>query len=158
MKYKVVKNFQDKYSKDYYGINSVYETEDAERAAELERGGFIVPEEAEANQTNKATKTATQTNQTSSEHASQSQKYTIIDGKKVEVQAQTEEHVKAEQEQQAKADQAKAEQHAKAQEQQAKAQAAQQTPHGLEEQQAQQAAQAKAKARTKAQEAKRERQ
>lgn len=148
MKYKVLKNFQDKYTKEYYGINALYETDDTERAEELERGGFIGPEEVQTTQTNQANKTATQTHeasQASSQHATQSKKYTIIDGEKVEVSAQTEAHVKAEQ-------------HAKAQQEQAEAQAAQQTPHGLEEQQAQQAEQAKAKAKTKTQNAKRERQ
>lgn len=135
MNYKVVKNFQDKYSKEYYGINAVYETENTERAAELERGGFIVPEEIQANQANQA-------NQKTTQDVTKTQKYTIVNGEKVEVAAQTEEHVKAEQAQQAKADQAKADQQSKAQ----------------EAQRAQEAEQTKAKAKTKTQEAKRERQ
>lgn len=79
MKYKVVKNFQDKYTKDYYGIDSTYETENIERGEELERGGFVVPEDVQATQANKTATQASKENQTSNKNVTQSQKYTILD-------------------------------------------------------------------------------
>lgn len=74
MKYEVVKNFQDKYTKEYYGIGFTYETEDTNRAEELERGGFIVLEGSEA------AKMATTVEATTKDNE---EAYTIVDGKKV---------------------------------------------------------------------------
>ena len=41
MEYTVLKNFKDMYTNKYYGMGFDYATEDAERAADLERGGYI---------------------------------------------------------------------------------------------------------------------
>lgn len=47
-RYVVTMNFKDRYTGKYYGIGSIFETDNAERAAELERGGYIAPENTEA--------------------------------------------------------------------------------------------------------------
>jgi hypothetical protein len=46
--YVVTKSFMDRYTRKYYGVGSIYETTDPERAAELERGGYIAPATTEA--------------------------------------------------------------------------------------------------------------
>lgn len=40
----VTKSFQDRYTRKYYGVGSIFESSDADRIAELERGGYIAPE------------------------------------------------------------------------------------------------------------------
>jgi hypothetical protein len=64
--YVVTKSFMDRYTRKYYGVGSIYETTDPERAAELERGGYIAPAETEAAV---AAKNQAQTNQAASQNA-----------------------------------------------------------------------------------------
>ncbi len=47
MEYTVLKNFKDKYTNKYYGMGFSYESEDTERLAELERGGYIAAKDSE---------------------------------------------------------------------------------------------------------------
>lgn len=102
MNYQVVKNFQDKYTKEYYGIGFTYETDDQERANDLERGGFIVPEGqemvqvAENIQKNETVNQANVTNKASNKTAAENEAYTVVNGKRVtlkeaEAQAQAKE-------------------------------------------------------------------
>lgn len=95
MKYVVLKNFKDKYTNQYYGMGFTYETEEAERAAELERGGYIAVEGSEmaqmvqSNQTSQAAQTNKQNGQAAEEA------YTVINGKRVSLsQAQAAEAAK----------------------------------------------------------------
>lgn len=46
--YVVVHAFQDKYTKQYYGVGSIYDATDENRAMDLENGGYIVPDNTEA--------------------------------------------------------------------------------------------------------------
>lgn len=50
MEYTVLKNFKDKYTNKYYGMGFSYNSEDTERLAELERGGYIAAQDSEAAQ------------------------------------------------------------------------------------------------------------
>jgi hypothetical protein len=45
--YVVVHAFQDKYTKKYYGVGSMYESTDENRAFDLENGGYIVQDNTE---------------------------------------------------------------------------------------------------------------
>lgn len=47
-RYVVTKSFMDRFTNKYYGVGSIYESNDEARAAELERGGYIAPENTEA--------------------------------------------------------------------------------------------------------------
>jgi hypothetical protein len=55
--YVVVHAFQDKYTKQYYGVGSIYEATDENRAFDLENGGYIVPDNTEAANVAKANAT-----------------------------------------------------------------------------------------------------
>lgn len=46
--YVVTKSFQDRLTKQYYGVGSIYTTDDANRASELENRGYIAPVNTEA--------------------------------------------------------------------------------------------------------------
>lgn len=87
MRYVVTKNFQDKYTKEYYGIGATYETTNTERAAELERGGYIAPENTEAAQMaqTQAAQNSQANNQTHSQMAAQNEPKTVVNGKVVPI-------------------------------------------------------------------------
>lgn len=85
MNYTVLKNFQDKYTGQYYGMGFTYESEDAQRIAELERGGFIAPEGSEMAQTS-------QTIQANNQEKFEDEKYTIVDGKRVSLKQAQQAH------------------------------------------------------------------
>ena len=48
MEYNVIKQFRDKFTKAIYPINSVYQTEDAERAQYLQENGYLFAEKQES--------------------------------------------------------------------------------------------------------------
>jgi hypothetical protein len=83
MEFTVLKNFKDKYTNKYYGMGFTYETEDAERAAELERGGYVAPKDSELAQMVQ-TNSKTQGNQaTNQNEQAMDEAYTVINGKRV---------------------------------------------------------------------------
>ena len=83
MEYVVVKNFKDKYTNQYYGMGFTYETENAERAAELERGGYIAEKGSEMAQMVQSNQTL-QSNQTNKQSGqAMEEAYTVINGKRV---------------------------------------------------------------------------
>ncbi|MED4052941.1 hypothetical protein P4654_02045 [Niallia taxi] len=51
MEFKVIKQFKDKFSKAIYPVNSVYQTEDVERAKFLQENGYLYAEKQESNST-----------------------------------------------------------------------------------------------------------
>ena len=83
MEYTVLKNFKDMYTNKYYGMGFDYTTEDAERAADLERGGYIAAKDSQAAQMVKAN-SANQNNQASGQNQqANDETYTVINGKRV---------------------------------------------------------------------------
>lgn len=53
-RYVVTKSFMDRLTRKYYGVGSIYETSDMQRAEELMNGGYIAPENTEMASTAKA--------------------------------------------------------------------------------------------------------
>ena len=83
MEYTVLKNFKDMYTNKYYGMGFDYTTEDAERAADLERGGYIAAKDSQAAQMVKEN-SANQNNQASGQNQqTNDETYTVINGKRV---------------------------------------------------------------------------
>lgn len=95
MQYVVVHSFQDKYTKKYYGVGSIYETSDEQRAMDLENGGYIVPDNTEAAAAAKAIAKGEQfANQNSEEYQKAYQQIkqeaeakTVVNGKVVSLKA-----------------------------------------------------------------------
>lgn len=84
MRYVVTHSFQDKLTKKYYGVGSIYETQDESRAFELENGGYITPETTEAARVAKASAQNMQSNaQTQSDVQREIEPKTVVNGKVV---------------------------------------------------------------------------
>jgi hypothetical protein len=91
-RYIVTKSFQDRYSRQYYGVGETYETNDQNRGFELENGGYIAQENTEmasmamqqkANQASQANSQATsQANQQAQKAA---EPMTVVNGQVMSV-------------------------------------------------------------------------
>lgn len=93
--YVVTKNFQDRLTRKYYSIGSIYETSDDQRAFDLELGGYIAPvntemaslakAEAEANKVDQANaQKVAEANQQAKQNA---EAKTVVNGKVVSLKA-----------------------------------------------------------------------
>lgn len=83
MNYIVIKHFQDRLTKEYYGIGSTYQG-DQQRIEELERGGFIAPaESAEAQNAMQQAQNNAQAQGNNLEKVDKAQ--TVLDGQMVDV-------------------------------------------------------------------------
>lgn len=69
-RYIVTKSFQDRYTREYYGVGESYETNDENRGFELENGGYIAQENTEMASMAMQQKT-NQANQTNNQASSQ---------------------------------------------------------------------------------------
>ncbi len=91
MQYVVVHAFQDKYTRKYYGVGSIYETTDEQRAFDLENGGYIVPDNTEAATAAKAMAKGNANSQEMQQAFKQVQKEvepkTVVNGKVVPLKA-----------------------------------------------------------------------
>ena len=119
MKYTVLKNFKDKYTNEYYGMGFTYESENAERIAELERGGYIAPEGSEMAKMGENNQ-AVETNQANKENHQEDNQRTVTAPRATQTKAQ---QLEQEAKQQAVHDEQQAHQEHQAQQAKAKAKA-----------------------------------
>lgn len=92
-RYVVTMNFKDRYTGKYYGIGSIFETDNEERAAELERGGYIAPENTEAARfamqqaelNRQATQNAEEVSKAHSQIQTNAEAKTVVNGKVVSI-------------------------------------------------------------------------
>lgn len=90
-RYVVTKSFMDRLNRKYYGVGSIYESNDPERAAQLERSGFIAPENTEiASKAMEEAKNIQQNNQSNTEAK------TVMNGKVIPISQAQQEQMQAE--------------------------------------------------------------